>query len=47
MNAPLYANPSDPEPKPIAQYADVKDAVNVMIDLGVPKSKINAGLPFY
>lgn len=47
MNAPLLADPADPEPRAVAKDANVKAAVDTMINLGVPKSKINAGLPFY
>ena len=47
FNAPLFSNPSDPESQVVVKDYNVAAAVYEMLGLGVPRMKINAGLPFY
>lgn len=47
LNAALYSDPKEPEPELVVKDFNVAAAVQEFIALGVPKSKINAGLAFY
>ncbi|MCS7201316.1 MAG: glycoside hydrolase family 18 protein [Dictyoglomus sp.] len=44
--APLYGNPMDPDPVS-REKLNCDYAVNKYLELGVPKEKINLGIPFY
>lgn len=45
--APLYINPNDPSEPDKKNYFNVDATVNLYLDLGVPKYKLNVGLPYY
>ncbi|MDC0145249.1 glycosyl hydrolase family 18 protein [bacterium] len=47
FNSSLYAISDDPSPYPINEDFNLDASVQLYIDLGVPREKINAGLPFY
>lgn len=47
FNSALKTDPHDPEPEEIREDFNVAAAVQEFVQLGVPKSKINAGLAFY
>lgn len=46
-NSALYQDPSEPEPEMVVSDFNVAAAVEEFLALGVPASKINAGLAFY
>ena len=47
MNSALAEDPKDPEPADVKADFNLKESVKLMIEAGVPKQKINAGLAFY
>jgi chitinase len=47
FNSSLYAIADDPSPYPINEDFNLDASVQLYIDLGVPREKINAGLAFY
>jgi len=47
FNSSLYAISDDPSPYPINEDFNLDASVQLYIELGVPREKINAGLPFY
>jgi len=47
FNSSLYAISDDPSPYPINEDFNLDASVQLYIDLGVPREKLNAGLAFY
>ena len=47
FNSSLYAISDDPSPYPVNEDFNLDASVQLYIELGVPREKINAGLPFY
>ena len=47
FNSSLYAISDDPSPYPINEDFNLDACVQLYIDLGVPREKLNAGLAFY
>lgn len=47
FNAALYMDPKDPEEETIKEAFNLNATIYEYIQLGIPKSKINAGLAFY
>jgi len=47
FNSSLYAISEDPSPYPINEDFNLDASVQLYIDLGVPREKLNAGLAFY
>tara|TARA_B110000495_G_scaffold5934_1_gene4474 strand:- start:148 stop:1911 length:1764 start_codon:yes stop_codon:yes gene_type:complete len=47
FNSSLYAISDDPSPYPINEDFNLDACIQLYIDLGVPREKLNAGLAFY
>jgi len=47
FNSSLYSVSNDPSPYPINEDFNLDASVQLYIDLGVPREKLNAGLAFY
>jgi len=47
FNSSLYAISDDPSPYPVNEDFNLDASVQLYIELGVPREKINVGLPFY
>ena len=47
MNAPMFADPNDPTPEPARSQFNTTRAIQNYLALGVPRDKLQIGVPFY
>ncbi|MBM3508371.1 MAG: glycoside hydrolase family 18 protein [Alphaproteobacteria bacterium] len=47
MNAPMFGDPVDPMPEPARSQFNTTRAIDNYLALGVPRSKLQIGVPFY